>query len=151
MKFDKLVESIMESFEKSDVVKSVFGDYDRPASKGLKGIGKKIFDHIAYDPKTGAPRYNAQVIVKELKGLGLSDEQIQQIREKTIQAAKNAQEVILNKYANDFTNYHDKGTVKINLKVPDSFQVYQIYSLNPEWTPMIEFNKLFRSNLEQAL
>ena len=151
MKFDKLVESILEAVDVSHITSTVFGDYGRPASRGLKGILSKLTDYTGYDPKTGAPRYNIRVITKELKALGLSQQEIDDIRRKTIAAAKRAQDVILQKYDNIFSEISPNHDIKLNLKNPESFQIYNIFSYDNSWEPMLEFNKLFRDNLTRLL
>jgi len=151
MKFDDLVNSILNEADSSHIVSTVFGDYDRPASKGIKGILSKLTDYTGYNPKTGAPRYNAQVITKELRALGLSQQEIDNIRQKTIAAAKRAQDVIFQKYANTFKEIPKDHEIRSNLKNPDSFQIYNVFSFDNSWEPMLEFNKIFRDNLTKLL
>ena len=132
---------------RNPIASTIFGDPNRPASTGIKGFLNKIIDNILYNDKTGAPRYNQETIRRELKKLNLTDEEIEAIRKKTITAAKSAQQEIFNKYPEIQKNK----LIMANVKTPDKFQVYDIWTLDNSYRPMIEFNKLFRDKLELLL
>lgn len=140
---------LAEAYEqvRNPITSTIFGDPDRPASTGIKGFLNKIIDNILHDDKTGAPRYNQETIRRELKKLNLTDEEIEAIRKKTIAAAKSAQQEIFNKYPEIQKNE----LIRVNAKNPDKFQIYDIWSLDNSYRPVIEFNKLFRDKLELLL
>lgn len=133
---DNKIRVLIEKYINRDqVVDTIFGNITKKT-----GLIKKILSPL--DNERGDIKYNANVIINELKKLGFDDNEIKQIRDCFIDNTKKAADFIIKKYKID-----RKNLVKNN----SSFGLYQFRYQSLEQKIEIEFNDIRRKNTHQDL